>query len=323
MTNAMQPAIGYAVQHTLDRVAQRPITIDLWYPAADGALEAPHDYGLGRGRVALDAQPRAGRHPALVLSHDAFGAARNYSWIAEHLARSGYCVVGVSHYGESYVYGAETIDQGAAARPWLRAPDCTAALDHVLGESVLARAIDAERIGALGHSSGGHTAIMLAGATFDAAAMARYCASDAAAADRGCGYAHASPAPQAVTADSSYTARDARVRAVVALDPALGPGCSEASLAAVRVPVLVIGAVDNDFLPFEHHASRYGRLLGNAWLSKLDWGEGHFVFLDECRADLEANGVLLGRDRPGVVRAQVHARLRRVITDFFDHALRA
>jgi predicted dienelactone hydrolase len=113
------------------------------------------------------------------------------------------------------------------------------------------------------------------------------------------------------------------VRAVVALDPALGPGCSEASLASVRVPVHVVGAVDNDFLPFEHCAGRYARWLSNATLTRLEAGEGHFVFLDECSADLEANGVALGRDRPGVVRALVHARLQRVINDFFDQALRA
>src|SRR5271157_206698 len=95
-------------------------------------------------------------------------------------------------------------------------------------------------------------------------------------------------APTPAEATESY--QDPRIKAVVVLDPAAGPGYSEASLAKVRVPVLVIGCEDNDFLPFEHHAGRYAALLPNASLIKLNEGEGHFVFLNSCTSDLSANG---------------------------------
>ena len=93
------------------------------------------------------------------------------------------------------------------------------------------------------------------------------------------------------------------------MDPAAGPGYSAGSLAEVRVPVLVIGSADNDFLPFTQHAGRYADLLPNASLVVLRSGEGHFVYLNSCTSDLKAGSVALCVDREGVDRSAVHARL--------------
>ena len=93
------------------------------------------------------------------------------------------------------------------------------------------------------------------------------------------------------------------------MDPAAGPGYSAASLAQVRVPVLVIGSEDNDFLPFVQHAGRYAALLPKASVITLRSGEGHFVYLNACTSDLLASGVPLCIDRTGVDREAVHARL--------------
>jgi len=114
--------------------------------------------------------------------------------------------------------------------------------------------------------------------------------------------------------------RDARVGAIVALDPAAGPAHDAASLADVRVRVLVVGSKDNDFLPFEHHAGRYARFLPNATLIGLDDGEGHFVYLNSCTSDLAANGVPLCVDRLGVDREKVHAKVAPKILAFVTGA---
>ena len=177
--------------------------------------------------------------------------------------------------------------------------------------------MDAGRIGALGHSSGGATVVALAGAVYDPGAMERYCASDAARLDLGCAYARSGPPLSSAGEEARRSYRDSRIRSIVALDPALGPGYAPESLAAVTVPVHVVGAVDNDFLPFASHAGHYAAAIPGASLTALTGGEGHFVYLDACNLDREANGVPLCRDRPGVDRAEVHASLAGVITDFF------
>ena len=82
-----------------DPARSRPIQLDVWYPT--NGDEATHRYGLSSGRVAVAAPVAAGRFPVVLLSHGALGSASNYSWIAERLARAGFVVAGVSHFGES------------------------------------------------------------------------------------------------------------------------------------------------------------------------------------------------------------------------------
>ena len=96
--------------------------------------------------------------------------------------------------------------------------------------------------------------IELAGARLDLAAMQRYCQSEQALMDKGCLYAGRAPGPPSPAAEADRSFRDNRVKAAVALDPALGPGHRLESLSSIDVPVHVVGAVENDFLPYESHA---------------------------------------------------------------------
>ena len=81
--------------------------------------------------------------------------------------------------------------------------------------------------------------------------------------------------------------------------------------------MLIIGSVENDFLPFQHHARRLSEHFPNAQHHWLDRGEGHFIYLSECDLDIRANGVPLCEDRTGVSRASVHKQLTELVTGFF------
>jgi predicted dienelactone hydrolase len=316
-------ACGYSVSQFHDAGRSRPVIVDLWYPATDETAEAVVSYGLSVGRAAQHAPPAPGPFPVCVLTHGAFGAARNYSWLAEALARGGYVVVGVSHYLESFVYGPETVDPAAVGQLRDRALDCTVALDRVLEDPVFSAVVDPDRVAAIGHSSGGATVLVLAGAAFDPSVMQAYCAGADPTIDRGCAYGdrlETTGAP-ASSVEEVVSAPDARVRSVVAMDPALGPGFLADSLALLSLPVHFVGSTDNDFLPFDQHVGRCASLVPACSLDVLSSGEGHFVYLDECAADVDANGVSLCRDRPGVDRAAVHDRLVGVIAEFLARTL--
>src|SRR5215471_9906026 len=202
---------GYQVLRIDDAGRSRPIQLDVWYPTP--ADETPHHYGLSNGRVAADAAVTVGVFPALLLSHGALGAATNYSWIAEYLARKGFVIVGVSHFGESPVFGQTSVDPSTVSRFGSRTRDLSFALDFVLRRSRWAAAVDPARIGAIGHSSGGATAVMLAGGRYQPESMAAYCRSQAASSDRGCRY----PAAPPIASEQDNQVADDRIRAIVLL----------------------------------------------------------------------------------------------------------
>jgi predicted dienelactone hydrolase len=305
---------GYESSRIVD--GDRPIHLHLWYPTDQ--KESAVNYGISAGSAATGAKPAGDRLPIVLLSHGAMGAASNYSWIAESLARHRYVVLGVSHFGESPVFGAQSVNPAAVARFRDRTHDFNVALDWLLTKSRLASAVDASRIAAIGHSSGGATALMLAGAGFSPSQISAYCGSGAARVDKGCWYGM----PSGAAAERQLPEPASRpIRAVVALDPAVGPGFVEDSLRNLKSALLVVGSVENDFLPYEAHAGRIAKARPDAEVRRLDRGEGHFVYVDTCAAKIVVMGTPLCTDRAGVDRAAVHAKLDAVIEEFLSRQL--
>jgi predicted dienelactone hydrolase len=308
---------GYESLRIVDDARKRPIQLDVWYPAATTETERDHRYGLSTGHVTSGAAVAGTPHPLLLLSPGAMGTASNYSWLAEDLSRHGYVVLGVSHIGESPVFGAASLDPSAVGRFGDRTRDLNFALGYVLERSAYAKSIDPTRIGAIGHSSGGASVLMLAGAEFSAADLAAYCASPVAGMDKGCSY------PAGSRGDPGRTVpvrSERRIRALVALDPAVGPGFTDRGLRAFRMPSLVIGSVQNDFLPYPYHAGRIARIR-DAQVERLDHGEGHFVYVDECALPIDVMGVPLCKDRPGVDRRAVHTSVAAIVERFLERHL--
>ena len=309
---------GYSALRAENKEGQRPLQVDLWYPADPVAEELRFTYEPGSvGKAATQAEPARDAAPLVVLSADAHGSARSYTWLAEFLARRGFIVAGVSPGEESPDRQGPTQGRLAAGRAWEQARDCSAALDFVLSHPEFGGQADPARIGAVGHSSGGAAVLALAGAVFDPAAMQAYCRSAASQNDLAC----QEPATSTEVGGAGGSLLDPRVRAVAALDPSLGPGHNARSLSCVQVPVHIVATVEGDFLPFEHHAGRYARLIPGAFLTPLTHGEGHFVFLDECRGEERVAGVPVCRDRDGVQRSAVHARLAEILARFFTDQL--
>jgi predicted dienelactone hydrolase len=245
------------------------------------------------------------------------GTASNYSWLAEHLSRRGYVVLGVSHIGESPVFGTASLDPASVGRCGDRTRDLNYALGYILERSAYAKSIDPRRIGAMGHSSGGASVLMFAGVPFSASDLAAYCASPAGPMDKGCSY----PTAGSVDAGRTVPVRsERRISALVALDPAVGPGFTDRGLRALRTPSVVFGSVQNDFLPYPYHAGRVARIR-DAQVVRLNQGEGHFVYVDECALPIDVMGVPLCKDRSGVDRRAVHTSVAAIVERFLERQL--
>lgn len=285
----------------------RPGIINLWFPS--GRCPEP--------KVPLCLANSALTHKVIVLSHGTMGSAGDYAWLGERLAAAGFVVVGINHYGESRIYGKATQDVHSSAFIWQRALDISAVLDRLARDNPFQRAVNWGAVVALGHSAGGQTAALLAGARFDVRRLVDYCESASGQVDRSCNYGrnHSSaPEPFIRMFNGSY--QDVRVKKIILLDPALGPALQQDSLSDLVIPSLIVGATNNDFLPWESHGQRYVSAIPGAHTILLDGQEGHFVFLASCRHRTKVMGVPLCEDRPGVDRRMVQHALAQQIVDF-------
>ena len=204
------------------------------------------------------------------------GAASNYSWLAEHLARRARVVLGVSHFAESPVFGLDCAEPGSVGRFGDRTRDLGFALEFALERSALAAHLDPERVGAVGRSFRGCVDPHARGRRVLRGGSRGLLRLRSGGLRQGLllpvDGERQSPAHVPVRASR-------RIAALVAMDPAVGPGFSDRGLRTIAAPALVIGSVHNDFLPYPFHAGRIASRIPGAEVVRLDAGEGHFVYL--------------------------------------------
>jgi dienelactone hydrolase len=139
-------SVGVRTIEASDRVRGRVFPCEIWYPAQPGNA-----------------------YPLIVYSHSSGGHRRSATFLATHLASHGYVVAAMDHServaselarreGETNAERAARIDAVIAGR----VPDIRFLLDYLLGETGTGIALDASRIGLVGHSFGGWTVLATA-----------------------------------------------------------------------------------------------------------------------------------------------------------------
>ena len=166
-----------------DTSGDRYINGVIWYPTdkTDGAVRAQGNAVWEPIEVHPNAEPSAGKHPLVLLSHGMYGNHRNQAWLASALTQAGYIVAAVDHPGTTTF----NRDADHARELWKRPQDISRTIDYILENPVYSKHVDAENIFMAGHSLGGFTAVALAGGRFEPAKFDAFCAS--AEADIACG----------------------------------------------------------------------------------------------------------------------------------------
>lgn len=299
------------------------IDASIWYPAGRKTYKGlVGDNPVFRGTEALiGAAPADGRYPLIVLSHGSGGNMDTIGWLSAGLVKAGFMVLAVNHPGST----SGDSSPRRSIRLWERAPDLTAALDAFLAGDPLARLVDTDRIIAAGFSLGGVTALQLGGLRTDKQAYADYCDRHGDAAQDCLFFAKGGVDIAALPLDKfNAELTDPRISAVVAIEPGMSYAFDQDSMAANRLPVLLIN--------FGERASRWPTAdmspLGSdfaARLPKADYIEiapgAHYTFLAECKPGarqlLEQEGEDPICDDPaGTDRADVHNRVIAAIAGF-------
>ena len=310
----------------------RPLTTLIWYPAAAGtemeeiAIPRSKPVFVG-GYAARDAEleEAQGKYPLIVLSHGTGGAAMQMMWLGRELASQGFIAVAVDHHGNTAAEDA--FDPRGFRMVWERPQDLSAVLDQLLVDPRWGPKIDVARIGAAGFSLGGYTVTALVGGQIDFDQFAAFCAGanrDATCDEQG-EYTDAGrefelmlqndPELLVEMADHRKLYLDDRVRAVVAIAPALGQAFTAASLARVNVPYLTIAGTADPIAPAATNAEFLAAQIPGARLSLLEGGT-HYVFLNRC-SKRGKRYVPVCDDPSSVSRSDVHQTVAAETEQFF------
>ena len=324
--------IGFQTATLPDAQNDRPLQLVVWYPATTNAKpELIADDIVFVGALAVpDAPPAAGEHPLVVLSHGDGGNWGKQVWLASALAHRGYIVAAVNHPGTT----SRDRTPKNAAQLWQRPKDLSRAIDAVIAQPKLFGAVATQRIAVIGHSLGGWTVMETAGARFDPDLFTRDCSTHAVLA--GC-KAYLRMNPTGVPDGKAKLAADLsdkRVRAVVSLDLGLSRGMTDASLAALPVPALVIAAgVSEEALPAELESADMARRLPKASTQYLEIGDAsHFSFMSICKpgavklleADVPGDGIICGDGEGKGARSRevIHGQVVELISEFLAKSFR-
>ncbi|MCK6503077.1 hypothetical protein L6R53_06720 [Myxococcota bacterium] len=275
-------AAGTDVSETVGQTGV-PLVVQAWYPLAEGEDPgAVHAYGdlveggARDGGVAACEQPR----PVVVFSHGNQGMRWQSFFLTEHLASHGYVVVAPDHTGNTI------FDKDPDRMPELvfrRPLDVADSFDHLLARAAdpqdrLYGCVDPDAgYAVVGHSFGGFTSLVVAGAVLDPAQTAEWCATNGGwLCDEVAEYAAAHPE------QATWDLSDPRAWAAVPMAPAayetLFPG-----LPLIALPTLILAGSRDSLTPWEGEVgSIWEDLQAQPRAAAIIEDAGHYSFSDAC-----------------------------------------
>jgi len=301
-----------------DEARDRPVITEVWYPVDETVQAAPVEGLWVRCAEARDAPLKisSNKYPLVLMSHGNWGDRLNNSWIAETLAANGYIVASMDHYGNTW----NNKIAECFIKIWDRPQDVSFVIDQLLQDERFGPHINQNKIGLIGYSLGGHTAIWVAGGTvsqFDKPDMKKV---------------PADQLPTTVNEDvinsidfapamNSY--KDPRVSAVFVMAPALGYLFDMTSLQNISVPVYIVAAEGDLTVPLEAGPNILATKIKKAAMTLIPGSASHYVFLNEVT---KGGKMLLDKrvahDAPTVDRAKIHDEVGASAVQFFDKHLK-
>lgn len=230
----------------------RPLTVEMWYPAVAGAtgpneLKAYLRDGTTEvtltGRAIRGAAPAAAGapYPLVLISHGYPGNRFLMSHLAENLASKGYVVASIDHTDSTYR------TQAAFGSTLVNRPlDQLFVLEELAARAVeggeFAGLYDADNTGIIGYSMGGYGAIITAGGGVTEASVGYEW-----------GGPHGTLGIHQAGSETHNTLPDARVKTAVAIGPwGMNTGFWDAQgLAGVQIPMLFMAGSQDDTSLYE------------------------------------------------------------------------
>ncbi|WP_413988870.1 alpha/beta hydrolase family protein [Labrys okinawensis] len=310
---------------------ERGIDLDVtvWYPASSGGKSVT----LGESMffvgtpAMLDAPISDGKFPLILLSHGA-GLAGNpqaLSWIALPLAKQGFVVAAPTHPGNTGPNRSAT----ETMKLWRRPADISETLNAMDQDAFFKEHLEHDKVGALGLSMGGSTALAIAGARVDPKRLAGYCDTDVLNPSL-CEWVRQSGVDLHAMdmRSAARDNRDTRFRFVMAIDPAPVDVFEFNSFSRISIPVELVNLGRPGKIPLTAQAAKIARAIPNATYFTIE-DASHYSMFAECKpgapglAEAEKVGDPICMDGGGRQRRDIHRELIDMVTAAFSRALKA
>ncbi len=233
--------------------------------------------------VSTDAKIIEGQFPLVVISHGNGGSHLLYRTISTYLAKNGYIVAMLEHYGNNRNNNQlENTNENLINRP----RHISLTIDDILSENIFGKSTLRNNIAAIGHSMGGYTALALAGGL-----------------------------PRTREGQKLEVSSDPRVKAIVLLAP--GTGWFMNSLEKVTIPILMLIAEYDTITPDWN-----AEIVLNYIPDKLQVtfrkvkNAGHFSFLSPFPSIMKNPNFLPSTDPAGFDREHFHKQFPTEILGF-------
>ena len=305
-----------------------PVTV--FYPS--NAEEKPLKRGPFTLNFAPQGAPVRGNGRLVVVSHGTGGSPWVHSDLARALVEGGFVVASPEHRGDNYK------DLSAAGpESWKRRPaEMSAAIDAVGQDARFAPLLALDKVGMYGMSAGGHTALSLAGGRWSPAKFKEHCEADIVEDFHSCvgaitrldgGFLDGLKKTIALAVirwrfdDATwYTHSEPRIAAIVAGVP-YAVDFDMNSLASPRVPLALVTAQKDKWLPPRYHSERVLRACA-ACVRLVDFPNGgHGALLSPFPPGLSGLLADLLNDPPGFERATLPEANRRIAAYFRERLL--
>ena len=290
----MAYAVGLRRIQVLDERSKAPFPVLLFYPTTDKAQPfalGPYTIEVASGGAVAD-----GVKPLVVISHGSGGTPETHRGLALHLASFGFVVAAVEHPGNNRH---DNSRDRSVANLTGRPRHLRDAMDAVLSLPDLAAKLPPDRVGLIGHSMGGYTALALAG-----------------------GEPHTLPEVEDQPKEMLNVPHDPRVKALVLLAPATPWFLAAATLSNVTQPILLVTG-EKDTITTDIHAQIVNRGLpeGSPLIHQIIDNAGHFSFLAPFPAHLATPDFAPAQDPEGFDRPAFHAALYADVQRFLTQHL--
>jgi predicted dienelactone hydrolase len=264
----------------MDEVRERTLTVDLYLPESTAEVQVLAPV------------------PLIVISHGLTDTRKSFVFIAEHLASHGFAVAALDHPGSDFAQFEALIqgftDEIADSIEFSDRPrDISFLLDALTrlnddANSRVAHRLDMEKIGIIGHSFGGYTALAIAGAQLDFDRLKANCDSS----DFGLNTANPSMLLQctALGAPEQFSANlhDERIQAIIAMNPVTSSLFGPTGFSHMAVPSLLVAGSADPLAPALFEQIQPFTWLNSASTDEIAIGSQDYLALIEGGSHLYA-----------------------------------